>query len=63
MELQNQDKIRTPGEKETYRYLGILEADTINQVEIKFKKLKKNISEELESYLRRNCHAETLSKE
>ena len=29
MELPNQDKIRTLAEKETYKYLGILEADTI----------------------------------
>ena len=29
MELPNQDKIRTLGEKETYKYFGILEADTI----------------------------------
>ena len=29
MELANQDKIRTLGEKETYKYLGILGADTI----------------------------------
>ena len=29
MELPNQDKIRTLGKKETYKYLGILEADTI----------------------------------
>ena len=35
MELPNQDKIRTLEEKETYKYLGILEADTIKQVEIK----------------------------
>ena len=32
MELLSQNKIRTFGEKETYKYLGILEADTINQV-------------------------------
>ena len=31
MELPNQDKIRTLGEKETYKYLGILEADTIKR--------------------------------
>ena len=37
MELPNQDKIRTLGEKETYKYLGILEADTIKQVEMKDK--------------------------
>ena len=35
MELPNQDKIRMFGEKETYKYLGILEADTIRQVERK----------------------------
>ena len=29
MELTNRDKIRTFGEKETYKYLGSLEADTI----------------------------------
>ena len=37
MELPNQDKLRTLGEKETYKYLGILEADTIKQVEMKEK--------------------------
>ena len=34
IELPNQDKIRTLTENETYKYLGILEADTIKQVEI-----------------------------
>ena len=33
-------KIRTFGEKETWKYLGILEADTIKQVEMK-EKIKK----------------------
>ena len=37
MELPNQDKIRTLGENETYKYLGILEADTIKQVDMKDK--------------------------
>ena len=37
MEIPNQDKIRTLGEKETYKYLGILEADTIKQEKIKEK--------------------------
>ena len=45
MELPRQDKIRTLGDKETYKYLGILEADTIKQVEMK-DKIKK-------AYLRR----------
>ena len=40
IELPNQEKIRTLGEKETYRYLGILEADTIKQEEMK-EKIKK----------------------
>ena len=37
MELLNQDKIRTLREKETYKYLSILEADTIKQVKMKEK--------------------------
>ena len=40
IELRNQERIRTLGEKETYKYLGILEADTIKQVELKEKNLK-----------------------
>ena len=49
MELPNKDKIRTLAENETYKYLGILEADTIKQVEIKTK-FKKNISGEQKNY-------------
>ena len=41
MELPNQDKIRTLAENETNKYLGILEADTTKQVEIKDKTSKK----------------------
>ena len=37
MEQPNQDKIRTLREKETYTYLGILETDTMKQLEIKDK--------------------------
>ena len=59
MELLNQDKIRTLGEKESYKYMGILEADTIKPVVMK----EKNISGEPESYSRQNYIAETLSKE
>ena len=40
IELPNQDKIRTLAENETYKYLGILEADIIKQVEMKNKILK-----------------------
>ena len=35
MELPNHNKIRTLRENETCKYLGILEADTIKQVEMK----------------------------
>ena len=37
MELPNQDKIRKLGENEIYKYLGIWEANTIEQVEMKDK--------------------------
>ena len=37
MELPNNDKIRTLGENETYKYLAILNADTIKQVGMKDK--------------------------
>ena len=37
MELPKQNKFRTLGENETYKYLGILEADTIKQEEVKDK--------------------------
>ena len=37
IELPNQDKIRTYGKKNAYKYLGILEADTIKQVQMKDK--------------------------
>ena len=35
LELPNHDRIRTIEEKKTYKYLGILEADTIKQVQMK----------------------------
>ena len=37
MEQPNHDKIRTLGENETYKYLGILEVNTIKQMEMKDK--------------------------
>ena len=37
IELPNQDKIRTLAENETYKYLAIVEIDTIKQVEMKNK--------------------------
>ena len=43
MKLPNHVKIKTHGEKETYEYLGILEAVTIKQVEMKDKIRKEYI--------------------
>ena len=40
MELLNQEKIRTLGEKVIYKYFGILDADTIKHVEME-EKIKK----------------------
>ena len=44
IELPKQESIRMFGEKEKYRYLGILEADTIKQTEMEEK--IQNIEEE-----------------
>ena len=52
--------IRTLGEKEAYKYLGILEADTIKQVEKK-EKFFKSIPEEPENYSRQNSRYQDCS--
>ena len=41
IELSNQEKIRTHAENENYKYLGILEANTFKQVEMKEKNAKR----------------------
>ena len=51
IELPNQEKIRTLGEKETNKYLVILEGDTIKHAEMK-EKLKKRIPQENEKTTR-----------
>ena len=61
MELPNQEKIRTLGEKETHKYLGILKADTIKHVEMKGMFLK-NTSGERENFSKSNYIAEISSK-
>ena len=65
VELPNQ-VIRTLGEKKTYKYLRILEADPIKQQEMKEKKKKKKrkkrIPEESENFSIKNFIAGTLSK-
>ena len=41
IELPNQERITPLGEKENYKYLGILESKTIKQVEMKEKDKKR----------------------
>ena len=48
MKIPSQDKIRTLGEKKSYKYVGILEADTTKQVEMK-DKIKKEYHRKLVS--------------
>ena len=60
IELRNQRKIRRLGEKEIYKYLRILGADTIKQAEMK--KSKKKTSGERENYSKSNFMAEISSK-
>ena len=45
MELPNKDKIKTLAENGTYKYVGILETDTIKQAEMK-EKNSERISQE-----------------
>ena len=64
MELPNHDKIRTLEENETYKYLGILEADTIKQVQMKDKIEKEYLRRTRgNNYSRQNSPEETSSKE
>ena len=51
IELPNHDKIRTLGENKTYKYFGILEADTIKQVEMKeyLRRIRKLLETKLSS--------------
>ena len=54
----NNNNNKTLGEKETYKYMGILEVDTIKQVEMKEKKLKRNNSGERRNYSKPNYKVE-----
>ena len=60
MELPSQDKIRTIGEKETYKYFSFLEADT-KQVEMK-DKIKRNYSNRTRKLLETKLSSRNLSK-
>ena len=62
IEQPNQEKIRTLGEKETYKYSEILKAGTIKYVEMK-EEIKMNTSGERENYSKSNNIAEISSEE
>ena len=62
IELPNQDKFRTLAENETYKYLGILEADTIKQVEMK-NKIQKEYLRRTRKLLETKLNSRNLSKE
>ena len=59
MELQNQEKYKNTREKETHKHLGILEADTVKQVEMK-EKMKTSVSGEKKTYSKPNCFGGAL---
>ena len=61
MEQPNQDKIRMLAENETNKYLGILEADTIKQVEMK-NKIQKEYPRRTRKLLEANPNSRNLIK-
>ena len=61
IELPNQEKIRALGEKETYKYLGILEAFTNKKAEMK-KKIKKEYLRITRKLVKTKLHNRNLIK-
>ena len=61
IELLNHERIRTLGEKENYKYLGILEADTTKQAEMK-KKNRKEYLKRTRKLLKTKFCSRNLSK-
>ena len=59
---RDQEKTRSLGEKEIYKYLGILETDTIKQVETKEKNLKRIHQENEKNFLKLNYKAKISAK-
>ena len=62
IELPNQDKIRTFGENGAYEHLGILEVDTIEQMEMK-DKIKKEYLKRTRILLETKLSCRNLIKE
>ena len=61
MEQPNQDNIRTLWENETYKYFGILEVDTIKQVEMK-EKIQKEYCRRTKKLLETKLNSRNLIK-
>ena len=61
IDLPNHDKIRTLAENETYKYLGILEADTIKQVKMK-DKIQREYLRRTRKLLKKNLSSRKLIK-
>ena len=61
IEVPNQEKTRMLGGKETYKHLGILEAGTVKQIEMKENFFKKDTSRERKNYPKPNYIAEISS--
>ena len=63
IELPSQDKIRTLREKETYKYSGILEVDTIKHAEMKEKIKKKEYLRRTRKLFETKLHSRSLIKD
>ena len=61
MEQPNQDKIRTLGEKETYKYVAIQKTDTIKLVEAK-EKIQKEYTRRIKKLLKTKLYRRNLIK-
>ena len=61
MELPNQERIRKFGQKETCKYLGMLEVDTIKQEEVK-EKIKKVYLGRMRNQLETKLYSRNLIK-
>ena len=61
MKLTNHEKIRTLGKKETYKYMGILEVDTIKQVEMK-ERIKKECLRRTKKLLENKLHSKNFKR-
>ena len=61
MELPKKDKKKTVAENETYKYLGILEPDTIKQVEMK-DKIQKEYLRRTRKLLETKLNSRNLTK-